>query len=77
MIRQTASGIYMILPEAKKIQDRIEKIIDDNLPYIGAQKMQMPVLMGRDLWETTGRWENTGKEMFKVKVFHDYKFSSQ
>ncbi|KAK8794647.1 hypothetical protein WA158_001628 [Blastocystis sp. Blastoise] len=66
-LRQTGSGLYMLLPEGKKIMDRIEDVVDEHLGYLGAQKMQMPILLTKDLWEKTGRWEGTGKEMFKLK----------
>ncbi|KAF9432729.1 prolyl-tRNA synthetase [Entomortierella beljakovae] len=67
MIRQSSSGIYSILPYGQRILSKIEGIIDDELEKIGCQKISMPNLLTADKWKTTGRWESTGQETFKLK----------
>jgi len=72
-IRQVVSGVYSLLPPAQRITSKIEAIIRQELDAISAQEVLMPVVLPRELWEESGRWEAVGPELvrFKDRSGHD------
>jgi len=66
-IYQFASGIYGLLPLGLRVFQRIENIIREEFEKIGIQELLMPLLHPAELWKKTGRWETTGKELWKIK----------
>lgn len=64
LIRQVgASGLYAMMPNALRVVENLEKIIDEELGQIGCCKIRMPLLLSADLWHKTRRWESTGSEV--------------
>ncbi|CAG8782846.1 20343_t:CDS:2, partial [Gigaspora rosea] len=63
LIRQSSSGVYSLLPFALRSIERIEKIIDQEMRNIGAQKLSLPILLSANMWKRTGRWDTTGSEV--------------
>lgn len=66
-IRQTASGIYSYLPLATLMLRKIETIIREELEAIGAAELLMPVLQPAELWQESGRWNDYGPELMRLK----------
>jgi prolyl-tRNA synthetase len=66
-VRQLASGLYIYLPLAQRVIDRINRIIREEMDAIGAQEITMPALHPSEIWEMTGRWSEIGDEMFRLK----------
>lgn len=66
-VRQLASGLYIYLPLAWRVMNRIQKIIREEMDSIGAQEISMPGLHPADIWQKTGRWSDIGDEMFRLK----------
>ncbi|MBI5055980.1 MAG: proline--tRNA ligase [Nitrospirae bacterium] len=66
-VRQLASGLYIYLPLAWRVMNRINKIIREEMDAIGAQEISMPGLHPADIWQKTGRWSDIGDEMFRLK----------
>ncbi|MBC1512896.1 proline--tRNA ligase [Listeria booriae] len=66
-IRQTASGIYSYLPLAKLTLQKIETIIREELNCIDAVELLMPALQPAELWQESGRWEDYGSELMRLK----------
>lgn len=66
-VRQLASGLYIYLPLAWRVLNRINNIIRQEMDAIGAQELSMPVLHPAELWQQTGRWYEIGQEMFRLK----------
>ncbi len=66
-VRQLASGLYIYLPLAWRVMNRIQKIIREEMDAIGAQEISMPGLHPADIWQKTGRWSDIGDEMFRLK----------
>lgn len=66
-VRQLAAGLYIYLPLALRVMEKINNIIRDEMNAIGAQEISMPGLHPSDIWEKTGRWEDIGDEMFRLK----------
>ena len=67
MIKQSSTGIYSWLPLGFKIMKNIEKIVREEQNKIGAQEMLMPTIQSADIWKESGRYEDYGKEMLRVK----------
>jgi len=66
-IAQLSSGIYSFLPLGFRVLKNIEKVIRDELTKIGAVEVSVPILHPADLWKKTGRWDEIGKELWKIK----------
>ncbi len=73
-IKQTAAGVYVYMPLGYKVIKKVENIIREELDKIGCNELLMPTLQGKDLWVESGRWENYGKELMRIKDRHDREF---
>ena len=67
MIKQSAAGIYSWLPLGFKIMKKIEKIVREEQNLIGAQEMLMPTIQSSEIWKESGRYEDYGEEMLRIK----------
>ena len=70
LVRQVAAGIYTFLPLGKRVLSKIEKIIREEHDAIGCVEMLMPVLHPRELWDQSGRWDDYGDELMRMKDRH-------
>ena len=66
-IRQVAAGVYTYLPLAKKVLDKVEGIVREELEAIGSNELLMPALQPKELWDQTGRWDVYGGELVRLK----------
>ncbi|RJQ50610.1 MAG: proline--tRNA ligase [Nitrospiraceae bacterium] len=66
-VRQLAAGLYIYLPLAWRVMNRIMRIIREEMDAAGAQEISMPGLHPADIWQKTGRWFDIGDEMFRLK----------
>ena len=66
-IRQLAAGLYIYLPLARRVMEKIIRIIRQEMDAIGAQEITMPALHPAEIWQETGRWTAIGDEMFRLK----------
>lgn len=67
MIRRLVSGVYSYLPLGYRVIRKVEEITRQEMDRAGSQELLMSAIQPRELWEATGRWENFGPEMWKVK----------
>ena len=67
MIKQSAAGIYSWLPLGFKIMKKIESIVRSEQNKIGAQEMLMPTIQAADIWKESGRYNDYGEEMLRIK----------
>ena len=67
MIKQSSAGIYSWLPLGFKIMKKIENIVREEQNNIGAQEMLMPTIQSADIWKESGRYEDYGEEMLRIK----------
>tara|TARA_B110000014_G_scaffold261451_1_gene253197 strand:- start:329 stop:1609 length:1281 start_codon:yes stop_codon:yes gene_type:complete len=74
LTRQVASGIYNWLPTGKKVLNKVENIIREEMNSAGAQEILMPMVQPASLWEKSGRIEQYGKELLVFKDRHDNEF---
>lgn len=71
MIRQASSGIYSWLPLGLRVIKKIENIVREEQVKAGAQEILMPTIQSADLWKESGRYEDYGKEMLRIRDRHD------
>ena len=71
MIRQAAAGIYSWLPLGYRVLRKIEQIVREEQNASGAQEMLMPTIQSADLWRESGRYEDYGKEMLRIRDRHE------
>ncbi len=67
MIRQSSAGIYSWLPLGFKVMKKIEKIVREEQNSIGAQEMLMPTIQSAEIWKESGRYDDYGEEMLRIK----------
>ncbi len=73
-IRKSAAGLYHYLPLGKRVLQKIENIVREEMDAAGCQELLMPIVQPAELWLETGRWHAYGAEMFKVTDRHDRQF---
>eukprot|EP01037_Dinobryon_pediforme_P018763 gene18763-19069_t len=71
MINQTTAGIYSWLPLGLKVLQNIERIVAEEQDRIGCHRVLMPTLQPASLWQESGRYDDYGKEMLRIKDRHD------
>src|SRR6266540_5576776 len=70
MIRQEAAGIYAFLPLGYRVLDKVCRIVREEQDRAGAIEMLMPTLQPAELWRESGRYEDYGQEMLRIKDRH-------
>lgn len=65
-VRQVAGGIYSLLPPAVRVVRKIETILREEMNRIDGQEVLMPVVLPRELWEESGRYQAVGRELLRV-----------
>jgi len=71
MIKQSSAGIYSWLPLGFKIMKKIEKIVREEQNKIGAQEILMPTIQSSEIWKESGRYDDYGDEMLRIKDRQD------
>ena len=71
MIKQSSAGIYSWLPLGFKIMKKIEQIVREEQDKIGAQEILMPTIQSSEIWKESGRYEDYGEEMLRIKDRQD------
>ena len=67
MIKQSSAGIYSWLPLGFKVMKKIEQIVREEQNSIGAQEMLMPTIQSAEIWKESGRYDDYGEEMLRIK----------
>jgi prolyl-tRNA synthetase len=71
MIRQEAAGIYALLPLGLRVLNKITAIVREEQNRSGAIELLMPTLQSAELWRESGRYEDYGKEMLRIRDRHE------
>ena len=71
MIQQSSAGIYSWLPLGLKVMDKIGRIVREEQDRSGAVEILMPTLQPAEIWRESGRYEDYGQEMLRIKDRHD------
>ena len=70
-IRPVSAGIYTLLPVGKRIVDKIERIIREEMDRIDGQEVLMPVVLPAALWQESGRYDTVGAELLRFSDRND------
>ena len=71
LVRQASAGIYSWLPLGHRVLKKIEQIVREEQDRAGAVELLMPTLQSADLWRESGRYDDYGKEMLRIKDRHE------
>src|ERR1700751_4406227 len=71
MIRQSSAGIYSGLPLGLRVLKKVERIVREEQDRAGAQEILMPTIQPAELWRESGRYDDYGKEMLRIRDRHE------
>jgi prolyl-tRNA synthetase len=74
LIRRLAAGIYTFLPMGLRTLRKVERIIREEMDRAGALELLMPAVQPAELWQESGRWDQYGPELLRLKDRHDRDF---
>src|SRR5947199_3385194 len=74
MIRQVARGIYDLLPLGLRAVRRVETIVREEMDRAGGQEILMPAVIPAELWRESGRWDQYGPELLRMRDRYDREF---
>lgn len=74
-IRQNASGVYIYLPLAKRVLQKVEQIVREEMDATGAVELMMPTLQQAELWQESGRWYTYGPELMRLHDRNNREFA--
>jgi prolyl-tRNA synthetase len=66
-IRRAAPGIYTWLPLGLRVLDKVEGIVREEMNAVGGQEVRFPALLPKEPYEATGRWDEYGDNIFRLK----------
>jgi prolyl-tRNA synthetase len=71
LIRQTSAGIYAWLPMGWRVLQKVAQIVREEQDRAGAQEVLMPTIQPAELWRESGRYDDYGKEMLRIRDRHE------
>ncbi len=74
MIRKLAAGLYTWLPLGLRVLRKVEAIVREEMDRAGALELLMPAVQPAELWQESGRWEQYGPELLRLKDRHQRDF---
>jgi len=74
MIRKLAAGLYTWLPLGLRVLRKVERIVREEMERAGALEVAMPAVQPAELWQESGRWEQYGPELLRLKDRHQREF---
>lgn len=74
MIRRLASGLYTWLPLGLRVLRKAEAVVREEMNAAGALEVLMPAIQPAELWQESGRWEEYGPELLRLKDRHKREF---
>lgn len=75
LVRKLASGLYNWLPSGLRVLNKVAQIVREEMNRAGAIEVLMPVVQPADLWQESGRWEEYGPELCRLKDRHNRDFA--
>ena len=66
-IKQVSAGIFSLLPPAQRVSQKIQAIIREEMNKLDGQEVLFPVVMPREIWDMTGRYDSIKEEMLRFK----------
>ncbi|MVP01218.1 proline--tRNA ligase [Paenibacillus lutrae] len=75
LIRQLAAGVYTYLPLGRRVLQKVEHIIREEMERAGAQELLMPAMQPAELWQESGRYSVYGPELIRLHDRHEREFA--
>ncbi|MFF8954540.1 proline--tRNA ligase [Streptomyces sp. NPDC014894] len=66
-VRRNAAGIWSWLPLGKQVLENVTRVVREEMEAIDGQEVLLPALLPREPYEASGRWEEYGPELFRLK----------
>lgn len=66
-VRRTSAGIWTWLPLGKKVLENVSRVVREEMDAIGGQEVLLPALLPKEPYEASGRWEEYGDLLFRLK----------
>ena len=73
-IRRLASGLYTWMPLGLRVLRKVERVVREEMDRSGAQELLMPLVQPAELWQESGRWEQYGPELLRLRDRHNRDF---
>jgi len=67
MIRKVAAGLYTWTPTGLRVLRKVENVVREEMEAINALEILMPMVQPADLWQESGRWDDYGPELLRIK----------
>ena len=64
-VHKEMAGVYSYLPLGRRVLEKIEAVVRDEMDKIGGQEVRMATLHPSEPWKQTGAWENVDV-VFKI-----------
>src|SRR5262245_46247228 len=74
LIRRLAAGLYSWLPMGVRVLRKVEAIVREEMNRAGAIELLMPTVQPGELWQESGRWEQYGPELLRIRDRHERAF---
>ena len=74
MIRKLAAGLYTWLPLGVRVLRKVERIVREEMDRSGALELAMPAVQPAELWQESGRWDQYGPELLRIRDRHQRDF---
>jgi len=74
LIRRLAGGMYTWMPMGLRVLRKAEQIVREEMNRAGALELLMPTVQPAELWQESGRWDQYGPELLRIKDRHDRAF---
>jgi prolyl-tRNA synthetase len=74
LIRRLAGGIYTWMPMGLRVTRKVEAIVREEMNRAGAIELFMPAVQPAELWQESGRWQEYGPELLRIRDRHDREF---
>jgi prolyl-tRNA synthetase len=74
LIRRLASGLFTWMPLGLRVLRKVEAVVRDEMNRAGALELLMPAVQPAELWQKTGRWDQYGPLLLRMRDRHDREF---
>jgi prolyl-tRNA synthetase len=74
LIRRLASGLFTWMPLGLRVLRKVENIVREEMDRAGALELVMPAIQPAELWQESGRWDQYGKLLLRMRDRHDREF---
>ena len=74
LIRRLASGLFTWMPLGLRVMRKVEEVVRREMNKAGALEMVMPAVQPAELWQESGRWDEYGALLLRIRDRHDREY---